>query len=36
MKWKNRQFGELEFDDEHVLSFPKASSGLRTAVALFS
>jgi len=27
MKWKNRQFGELEFDDEHVLTFPEGIIG---------
>lgn len=27
MKWKNRQFGELEFDDEHVLTFPQGIIG---------
>ena len=27
MKWKNRQFGELEFDDEHVLTFPEGMIG---------
>jgi len=27
MKWKNRQFGELEFDDEHVLTFPDGMIG---------
>lgn len=27
MKWKNRQFGELEFDDEHVLTFPDGIIG---------
>ncbi len=27
MKWKNRQFGELEFDDDHVLTFPEGIIG---------
>jgi flagellar assembly factor FliW len=27
MKWKNRQFGELEFDDQHVLTFPEGIIG---------
>jgi flagellar assembly factor FliW len=27
MKWKNRQFGELDFDDDHVLTFPQGIIG---------
>ncbi len=27
MKWKNRQFGELEFDNDHVLTFPQGIIG---------
>jgi flagellar assembly factor FliW len=27
MKWKNRQFGEFEFDDDHVLTFPEGIIG---------
>ncbi|HTX18014.1 MAG TPA: flagellar assembly protein FliW [Bacteroidota bacterium] len=27
MKWKNHQFGEFEFDDDHVLTFPEGIIG---------
>lgn len=27
MKWNNRQFGELEFDDAHVVTFPSGIIG---------
>ena len=27
MKWKNRQFGEFEYDEQHVLIFPEGILG---------
>ena len=27
MKWKNRQFGELDFDEDHILTFPAGLIG---------
>lgn len=27
MKWRNRQFGEFEFDEQHVLIFPEGIIG---------
>ncbi len=27
MKWKNHQFGEFEYDEEHILTFPEGIIG---------